>query len=258
MRSLLLTTTLLVAMGCASAQLRDLTLNRAITQGGVQVTLQKIVVSGLRHRQSVQLVFRITDAAGRPLTMVQDVRVTLAGVTKDSLVTMGEADRLYVTVAGLSDAAVRRISALTLSLRAGNLPPTKVWANVPIRAAPDRPPAVPVYQDRSVQARVTAAYRSTTSALLGARTVPLVTVVVQERARQGRLPEPGRIRLEAPGAPSARGQAVLRGSMATHEATLVIPSDGRAPNHVTIRYFSGPAISRALKSHRFRFDGIRL
>jgi len=258
MRIALLCAMLWMAAGYADAQFRDIPIHRSVTQGGVKVTLQRIVVSGSRGRQNVQAVCLVTDPKGRPLTTVQGVRLTLTEAGKSSAITLGSSGALYVTVTGLNEAALQRVHTLTLSLRAAQVAPTRVWANVAVQSHRAGLLSAPPYRDRDVEAQVTGVYRGTESALLGYRTLPTVTVEMAERALRGRLPGSGLIRVEAPGAKPVEDRAVGQGQTNTYQATLVFSAGGRAPGRVTIRYFSAPTLARALKPYRFTFSGIRL
>src|SRR5579871_6879084 len=196
----LIAATSCLSLTAAQAQIHEVPVNSTLIRDGVRATLQKLVITGAKDRANVTAVFRVTDAAGHPLTIVRNARIALIEAHAASQPTYSEnhpatADRpdsanVYATIIALRAQALRRVRTLSLDLQAARVTPTKVWANVPVRAGKTDSPGVDAYSDRAVSAQVTGVYRGTISSPVGRQTTPVVTVEVTEKTRGKRLPAP--------------------------------------------------------------------
>lgn len=247
----------------AAGPLRKLPVNQSRVQNDVKVTLQKVVIGGAKDRRTVSASFRITDLSGRPLTLVRNARVTLVEARASSpagvgALPAGASPVLFLSVTGLRDRDLKAVRRIALDLRAGNLPPTHVWKDVPIQSSRAVRPPVPASSHRGIQAKLSALYLGASSSLLGNRATPAVIAEVQESAA-GRLPAAaGYVRLDVPGA-RLTGSVVSKWLYTrTYEAMATYSGEGPVPRKATVTFYSSAAITQTLRNYRFVFSGISL
>lgn len=245
----------------AADSLRELSVHQSRVQNGVKVMLQKVVIGGTRDRRTVSASFRITDPAGRPLTLVRNARMTLVEARASSpagvgTLSAGASPILFLTITDLRDRDLQAIRHIALDLQAAKLPLTHAWKDVPVQSSRDARPQAPVSLHRGIQAKLSALYLGASSSLLGNRATPTVIAEVQESAA-GPLPAAiGFVRLDLPGARCTGSVVSKRGHTRTYEVMATYSGEGLVPRKASVIFYSSAAVTQALKRYRFVFSGI--
>lgn len=248
---------LALQLGAAQTSFREIPVGQTATHNNVRVTLEKLALTGPPTHQNLLATFRITDTAGRPLTLVRNARMTLVEAKRSSDPLFGQSAPgrstvLNLNLSPLQEAHLKQTQTISLELQAGRLPPTHTWRSLPVQPIQAAPPAIPYFQNRSVIARVEGVYQETAAALLGNRAIPTLRAEVVEQTRQLTDAE-GFIEIVAPGLRTKVIPAERKAEGVLYSAEGRVAEDSLLPTRVTLHYYSAPDVARALKSYRFTF-----